>query len=201
MADPSQLPPAAILIHYPVADFDTWKAGFDANEDMRREAGILAHHINRAENDPNDVTLFVAVSDVDKAKALLESDELRQVMQDLGVQSPPEITWMTPAREAAVWDRELPAFMLSHRVADFDRWLKGYDGAAEFRQSNGIVGHAANRSMDDPSVAVVYHQAESFDDLRSFLAHPELKAVMEKAGVISEPEVTFVTGGWAKRYD
>ena len=74
---------------------------------MRREAGVLAHHINRAEDDPNDVTLFLAVSDVDKVKAVLGSDELRQIMQDIGVQGPPEITWMTPAREAAVWDREL----------------------------------------------------------------------------------------------
>jgi hypothetical protein len=32
--------------------------------------------------------------------------------------------------------------------------------------------------MDDPSVAIVYHQAESFDTLRAFLADDEVKAVM-----------------------
>ena len=30
-------------------------------------------------------------------------------------------------REAIVWDRELPAFLLSHTVADFDTWLDAYD--------------------------------------------------------------------------
>jgi hypothetical protein len=33
--------------------------------------------------------------------------------------------------------------------------------------------HAANRSIDEPDLVTVYHQAESFDTLRSFLANPE----------------------------
>jgi hypothetical protein len=61
-------------------------------------------------------------------------------------------------------------------------------------------GPAANRSVDDPKVAIVYHQAESFDTLRAFLANDKLKAKMQEAGVISAPDVKFVTGGWAKQY-
>ncbi len=49
-------------------------------------------------------------------------------------------------------------------------------------------------------MAVVYHQAESFDTLREFLAMPELRAAMDAAGVTSEPDVSFHTGGWGKRY-
>jgi hypothetical protein len=90
--------------------------------------------------------------------------------------------------------------MLSHSVADFDRWLEGYDGAADLQAAKGIVGQAANRSLDDPAVAIVYHQAESFDTLRAFLADDEIKATMQEAGVISAPDVRFVTGGWAKQY-
>jgi hypothetical protein len=90
--------------------------------------------------------------------------------------------------------------MVRHRVEDFDAWLAGYDDAAEVRRSGGIVGDAANRSADDPSIAIVYHQAESFDDLRSFLGSEELRLAMKQAGVVSDPEVTFHTGGWAKRY-
>jgi hypothetical protein len=121
-------------------------------------------------------------------------------MQDSGVISAPEITYMTPVREALVWDRELPAFVLSHKVADFDRWLEGYDAAAELQTAEGIVGQAANRSIDDPAVAIVYHQAESFDTLRAFLGNDKLEAKMKDAGVISQPVVHFVTGGWAKQY-
>ena len=198
--DETSLPPAAVLVRCRVADFDTWFEAFNSHEDVRRAAGILGHHINRAEDDPNDVSLYMALSDLDKAKEFAASDELRERMQASGVISAPELTYMTPVREAIVRDRELPSFILQHSVADFDSWLEGYDRAAELQTEHGIVGQAANRSLDDPSVAIVYHQAESFDTLRAFLAQDELKAKMEEAGVTSEPQVQFGTGGWAKQY-
>jgi len=194
------LAPAAVVARMRVADFDTWLEEFDSHEDVRRAAGILGHHVNRAEDDPNDISLFMALSDIEKAKVFSASDDLREKMRAAGVISVPEFIYMTPVREAIVWERELPAFMLSHSVADFDRWLEGYDGAAKLQAAKGIVGQAANRSIDDPKVAVVYHQAESFDTLRAFLADDELKAKMQEAGVTSVPDVRFVTGGWAKQY-
>jgi hypothetical protein len=194
------LPPAAVVVRSRVADFDAWLAAFDSHQDVRRAAGILGHHINRAEKDPNDISIYMALSDIEKARAFAASDDLRERMQASGVISAPEFTYMTPVREAIVWDRELPAFILRHSVADFDRWLVGYDGGADLQRAKGIVGQAANRSIDDPALAIVYHQAESFDTLRAFLADDELKAKMREAGVTSAPDVQFVTGGWAKQY-
>lgn len=194
------LPPAAVMVTHPVADFDQWKVGFDDHEPVRKASGMLGHHLNRAEHDPNLVSAYLAVGDVEATKAFADSPELGEKMQEVGVTGPPEMTWMTPVREAIVWDRELPAFMISHTVADFDSWIEAYDAADDLRTSHGIVGHAANRSMDDPSLAIVYHQAESFDELRRFLDLAELKAAMEQAGVTSKPEVSFHTGGWAKMY-
>ena len=202
MPDSNQsLPPAAVVVRSRVADFDTWLSAFDSHEDVRRSAGILGHHINRAKDDPNDISLFMALSDLGKAKEFSGSEDLRERMRAAGVVSAPEFTYMTPVRESIVRDRELPAFMLSHSVADFDRWLDGYDDASDLQRANGIVGQAANRSLDDPAVAIVYHQAESFDTLRAFLANDDLKAKMQEAGVTSAPDVHFVTGGWAKQYN
>jgi hypothetical protein len=194
------LPPAAVTVRHPVADFDTWKVGFDDHEDARRAAGILGHHINRGRDDPNDVSIYLAVADVEQARAFAASEELKSAMQDVGVTGPPTLTWMTPVREAVVWDRELPAMILSHSVADFNSWLEGYDAAAALQRSGGIIGHAANRGLDDPSLAFVYHQAESFDTLQAFLADSAVQDAMKAAGVTSEPEVSFHTGGWAKMY-
>ena len=196
----TELPPAAVLITHSVADFDRWKVGFDQHESARRDAGAVGHHINRAEDDPNNVTVYLALTDVDRARAFAESDDLAAQMGSFGVLPPVELRWMVPVREAIVWDRQLPAFLLHHRAADFDRWVAGYDAAAELQAAKGIVGHAANRSLDDPSVISVYHQAESFDTLRSFLDDPGLKAAMEEAGVTSAPEISFHIGGWAKTY-
>lgn len=195
-----ELPAAAVIVRHSVADFDTWKAAFDAHESARRATGMLGHHINRGRADPNEISTYLAVSDIERAKAFATSDDLKNVMQDAGVTSPPTLTWMTPVREALVWDRELPAMIVSHSVADFDKWLAGYDAAGEVQRSGGIIGHAANRLIDDPSVAIIYHQAESFETLEAFLADPGLQEAMKAAGVTSEPEVSFQTGGWAKMY-
>lgn len=199
MAD--ELPHYVALVTHRVEDVDRWKAGFDDHESARRAAGILGHHINRAEDDPHLITLLLAISDLDQAKAFTSSPDLGEVMQKVGVVSRPEIQWLQPIRDEVVAHRQLPAFLLRHRVADFATWLAGYDdAAAELHQSAGIIGHAANRSLDDPSLITVYHQAETFDALHSLLADPKMQAGIQEAGVTSEPEVTFHTGGWAKTY-
>lgn len=198
MAD--ELPPYAALLTHSVADLDQWQRAFDRDEDARRAAGILGHHINRAEDDPNRVTIFLALSDLDRARAFSTSPELAARMQEAGATSAPEIRWLQPVREDVIWDRQLPALILDHRVADFDAWLDVYDSVDDFQRAGGIIGQAANRDLDDRQRVTVYHQAETFDALRRFVADPELKAVMDKAGVISPPEITFHTGGWAKFY-
>ena len=200
MSGSAKLPPAAVVLGARVADFDAWKAVFDANEQDRIENGVLGHHINRAEGDPNSLNVYLAVGDEGKVRAWLRSDALKSVMASAGVVGTPVLRWMTPVLESIVWNRELPAIMVSHRVEDFEAWLVGYNTADEVRRSGGSVGHAVTRSIDDPSIGIVYHQAESFDDLRSFLGSEDLQLAMKQAGVTSEPEVTFHTGGWAKRY-
>jgi hypothetical protein len=199
MAD-QPLPPAAALVVHRVADFDTWKAAFDDHEPARRDAGILGHHINRNQDDPNVVSIYLALSDLAAAEAFAVSAELADVMHAAGVEAPPVISWMAPVRESVVWEGEHPAVVISHEVADFDRWLKGYDEADELRRSRGIIGHAANRSLDDPSLVIVYHQADYFDPLQEFIESPALLAAMEDAGVTSDPVVLYQMGGWGKQY-
>jgi hypothetical protein len=42
---------------------------------------------------------------------------------------------------------------------------------------------------------VIYLQAESLEPLRAFASSPDLKQVMQAAGVIGAPDVTFANGG------
>ena len=196
------LAPAALFVSFQVGDFDHWKATFDSHESDRLAAGYIAHHINQAENDPNALGLFLAIGDLEKAKAFAASDELKAMMQEAGVTSAPEFLWLTPKAEDAIWDRQLPAVVINHTVDDFDAWLAGYNSAEAdaMRQAGEIIGHAANQGMENPNLALVYHQAESFDALRTLVASDDLRTVMKEAGVNSEPEFSYHTGGWGKFY-
>ena len=144
-----QLPESALVVTTEVADWQKWKSAFDAHEGARKAAGILGHHINRGLDNPNVVTLYLAVGDLAKAKAFMTSADLKQAMAASGVISAPEIVWMKPVLQQIVWDRELPAMLVSHAVADFDAWLAGYKAAdAMQKQLNAIVveseaGHGA----------------------------------------------------------
>ena len=200
MSEANRLPDAAVVITTEVADWATWKTHFDAHEGMRKAGGMLGHHLNRGLENPNLVGVYMAVGDVARAKAFSESADLRQRMAESGVIGRPHVVWMTPVLEHIVWDRELPAMLISHTVADFDTWLAGYKAAASIQKQGGIIGDAVNRSLDDPKTVIVYHQAETHDALKSFIASPGLKAAMEKAGVTSVPQVSFFTGGWGKMY-
>ncbi len=196
----SHLPPAAAIITHEVADWATWKSHFDAHESARKAAGMLGHHINRGLDNPNLVTVYLAVSDIAKAKAFAASADLKNVMVAGGVTSAPTVVWLKPLTEQIVWDREVPAILVSHQVANLNAWLVGYGASAAVQRQGGIIGEAANQSLEDPSTVVVYHQAESHDTLKAFIANPSLAEAMKKAGVTSAPQVTYVTGGWAKRY-
>ena len=196
------LPPFALMVGYRVDDFEAWKRVFEGHDAARAEAGFLGHHINRAENDPNALTIYLAVGDVAKAKAYATSDDVKASMAEATVSSEPEISWMIPESEDVVWDRDLPAVVISHTVEDFGTWFEGYKSAEAdaMRAAAGVIGHAVNRSTENPYLAVVYHQAESFEALHALASSDELRHVMKDAGVTSEPEFSYHTGGMGKFY-
>jgi quinol monooxygenase YgiN len=200
MSASNRVPVAAAVITHEVASWDTWKAHFDAHEGARKAAGIIGHHLNRGLDNPNVITMYLAVGDVARAKAFFGSADLRRIMAEAGVTGAPSVAWITPVSEHIVWDRELPAMLVTHPVADFDKWLAGYQAADAVQKQGGIIGHAVNRSVDDPNTVIVYHQAETHDALRAFMANPGLQEAMKKAGVTGVPQVSYHTGGWGKFY-
>ena len=74
-----------LIIRSTVADFDVWKPAFDKHESKRKDATLgLVSLLRGLEND-KDITVIFSVGDVNKAKALLSSDDLKQAMNDAGV--------------------------------------------------------------------------------------------------------------------
>jgi hypothetical protein len=143
------------------------------------------------------VEVLLVVDDPDRFAALASSEQLQQMMLDAGVSSEPQVTWLELLRLDLVWGRELATIEIRHEVADVDAWLAVYDSPVR-REQHGIVGHAASRSSAHPSMIVVHHQAESREALQGFLDDPAAAEDMERAGVTSEPEITFSTSGWGE---
>ncbi len=199
MSPTQPLPPVALVVSFDVADFDTWKASFDSYGEQRKAAGILGHHINRGK-DNNAVSVYLPATDRAGVEAFFAAPELAEAMQASGIVSQPQFMWMKPVQEDVIWDRETPSLIASHAVADFDAWLETYNAAHDLRRAAGVIGDAANQSLDDPSVAIIFHQADSFGALEALMANPEIVATMQKAGVVSAPTVSWYVSGWGERY-
>jgi hypothetical protein len=83
-----------VMVTHHVKDFDTWLKGYEAEGLSARAAnGLVDRGMARGIDDPNTVTLLFAITDMAKAKARVNSPELKKTMTDAGVDGPPQITW------------------------------------------------------------------------------------------------------------
>ncbi len=186
-------PTAAVVVTHEVESYEIWKRAFDQHAAARKSAGIVATHVNRDAVQPNLLSVYLAGNDAAKLASFLSSRDLMTTMQNAGVKGPPRIARITPVEDNTRKDA-LAGLIVRHKVTDFAAWKRGFDAHAGARTDAGIVGHAVNRSVDDPNVVVVYLQARSLDQLRAFADSPSLKEAMQRAGA-SSPELSFVQGG------
>ena len=191
----NQLAPAAVVITHEVEDYAAWKRAFDQHAPARRSAGIVTAHVNQDAENPNRVSVYLAGADRARLAAFIGNTDLMAAMRAAGVMGPPHVVDITPVEDRTRRDRPLAGLIVRHEVRDYDTWKRGFDGHEAARVRAGIVGHAVNRSISNPNVVVIYLQAESLGALRAFAATPDLKTVMQAAGVIGAPDLTFVNGG------
>lgn len=85
-------PLAGAFVRHRVADWDTWKRGFDARAGARAKGGVVGHAIARAKDDPKDVIVFLQAESVDALRAFTSSPDLVDAMASLGVQGKPVVT-------------------------------------------------------------------------------------------------------------
>lgn len=85
---------AFLLIRHKVKDFVAWKAGYDAHQPQRTEAGLTEHYLLRGADDANEVVLLFEARDLERARAFATSADLREKMQEVGVIDKPDIYFL-----------------------------------------------------------------------------------------------------------
>ena len=83
-----------VIIRHRVADFDTWRAGYDQHAAARAAHGLSGESIHRDLDDASMVTVLATASDVDKVRAFFADPGLREAMGKAGVVSQPDL-WLT----------------------------------------------------------------------------------------------------------
>lgn len=78
-----------------------------------------------------------------------------------------------------------------HEVEDFDNWKEAYDAFDAERREWGVQGDAVFRDSEHPNAVTVWHDFVDADAAGEFAGSRRLRDVMERAGVVGEPEIWF----------
>jgi hypothetical protein len=77
------------------------------------------------------------------------------------------------------------------KVKDYGTWRTAYDGREQSRVSAGITNSRVFRRAEDPNDVVILQDVVDVAKARTWLASDEIKAAMEKSGVVGSPNVRF----------
>jgi len=85
----------------------------------------------------------------------------------------------------------MAVILVKHKVKDFAAWKKGFDANLAMRKSFGEVSAEVFRDASDPNLITVVNKWDSLANAQKFAHSPDLKAAMEKSGVVGAPDVSF----------
>ena len=77
------------------------------------------------------------------------------------------------------------------KVKDYATWRAGYDGHEKNRVSAGITNGRVFRRAEDPNDVVILQDVADVAKARTWLGSDDLKAMMQKGGVIGSPSIRF----------
>ena len=79
------------------------------------------------------------------------------------------------------------------KVKDYAAWRTDYDGHEKSRLSAGITNGRVFRRAEDPNDVVILQDVADVPKARSWFGSEDLKALMQKSGVIGSPSIRFAT--------
>lgn len=83
--------------------------------------------------------------------------------------------------------------LIWHKVANFDKWLALYESHDSARMANGLHNYVIGRGLDkDSNMVMVALKMDDAEKAKQFAASPDLKAAMQKGGVMGTPKISYV---------
>ena len=77
------------------------------------------------------------------------------------------------------------------KVTDYATWRAAYDGHEKSRLSAGITNGRVFRNAEDQNDVVILQDVADVAKARTWFGSDDLKAAMQKSGVVGSPNVRF----------
>ena len=82
--------------------------------------------------------------------------------------------------------------IIKHKVANYAKWKLLYDAHDSTRLAYGLHNYVVSRGIDDTNMVMVALRMDDAAKAKTFSALPDLKARMQKGGVLGVPSFNFV---------
>ena len=180
-----------VEITHKLKDYATWRPLFNSDSTARKAAGLTDIVVGQEIDSANNVMVVLNASDVAKAKAFAADPRLKDVMTKGGVISKPDVEYFhvirfNPDTHEKTW------VVITHKVKDFDAWVKVYDGEGTAKRvSQGMVDVALARGIDDPNLVHIVFDITDMAKAKAAIFSDEKKKLMMSAGVEGKPEIVF----------
>ena len=83
--------------------------------------------------------------------------------------------------------------IITHECKNYSEWRVVFDADEVNRTNAGFKITGVYQAVDNSNKITIIGEAPGVEAIKNFMANPELKATMEKGGVISMPEVQIVS--------
>ena len=87
--------------------------------------------------------------------------------------------------------RTMATLVVLHRVRDYRAWRQAYEEFEPVQKAGGVIAESVYQAKDDPNNVLVLHSFDTMAAAEAFVAKPELRDAMQKAGVEGEPRIEF----------
>lgn len=181
-----------VLIKHSVADYEKWKPAYVAHGSVRKEYGLTDLDLLRGIDNPNLILVVEKIADVKKAKEFTTLPDLKEAMEKAGVNSAPEFFYYDVIRNDDSKINTKDRVMVTHKVKDFDAWVKVYDGEGKAtRASEGMVDRVLARGIDDPNLVHIVLAVTDMAKAKAAIFSEGKKKLMTSAGVEGPPTIEF----------
>ena len=180
-----------------VANYAKWLPDYESHDSVRLASGLHNALVCRGTKDSNTVMVVLRMDDAAKAKEFAASPDLKARMKKGGVVGPPTISYIDMQRlDTTVMGTS--RVLVTHKVKDWDAWLKVFDADKPNRVAAGLTDRAVGYSVGDNHMVTIALAISDMKKAEDMAKSPELKKKMEEAGVEGPPTFFYYTV--AKKY-
>jgi len=188
---PAFTPFNVLTVTHKVKNFAVWKAGYLSHDSMRNAYGLTHYALGREMEDSNLILVIIKAADIAKAKEFTASPDLKAAMQRGGVTGKPVFGFGNVIRNDDSKIDQKDRVMITHKVKDFDAWLKVFDSDSKNRTDNGLIDRGLARDAADSNTVHIVFAITDMNKAKAMMNSPELKKKMTEGGVQGAPTFFF----------